>query len=328
MKKILYLLTVLSILSSLTLVESASVFNTASGVVYTDIAFLQTSLVNQNPSTADPGSYVDLLFKIENWGTESAENVTFELLPTYPFSLDPGVSTVNNIGTINGLQSGNDAYLVRYKLKVDKDAVNGDNEIKLKYSDGDGSSYSIVTFNVSVSNSRTDFDIVVQDSTDTSTTMAIANIGANSAYSTIVKIPQQENFRVSGTSASIIGNLDAGDYTLVSFQIVSTSIVNTSDPSKIPPTRMSTNVSMSRNRNITVEISYTDILGIRRTVQKQVSFDITNGTTTSTLQRTQSSSSLLGNGNLTNSGLTYIAIGVVGIVIIVAILKIRKRKKK
>jgi hypothetical protein len=246
--------------------------------------------------------------------------------------LDPGANTVTNLGTINGLQSGNDAYLVRYKLKVDKDALNGNNEIKLKYSDGGGSSYSIVTFNVSVSNPRTDFDVIVQDSTDTSTTMAIANIGANSAYSTIVKIPQQENFRVSGTSASIIGNLDAGDYTLVSFQIVSTSIVNTSDPSKVPPTgsstRMSTNVSMSRNRNITVEISYTDILGIRRTVQKQVSFDITNGTTTSTLQRTQSSSSLLGNGNLTNSGLTYIAIGVVGIVIIVAILKIRKRKKK
>lgn len=320
MKKILYLLTVLSILSSLTLVESASVFNTASGVVFIDMSYLQFTLVNQNPSSADPGGYVDLLFKIENWGTESAENVTFELLPTYPFSLDPGVSTVNNIGTINSLQRGDDAYLIRYKLKVDKDALNGNNEIKLKYSDGGGSSYSIVTFNVSVSNPRTDFDIVVQDST----TLAIANIGSNTAYSVVVKIPQQENFRVTGTSASIIGNLNAGDYTLATFQMVSTtSIANVSNISRRMPPTGAFNVSTSRGKNLTVEISYTDLLGIRRTVQKEVSFDSVSESAKSIIQASQSSTSIIG-----NNGLTYIIIGVSGIVVVVAFLKIRKRKKK
>jgi hypothetical protein len=321
MKKILYLLTILSILSSLTLVESASVFNTASGVVFIDMSYLQFTLVNQNPSSADPGGYVDLLFKIENWGTESAENVTFELLPTYPFSLDPGVSTVNNIGTINSLQRGDDAYLIRYKLKVDKDALNGNNEIKLKYSDGGGSSYSIVTFNVSISNPRTDFDIVVQDST----TLAIANIGSNTAYSVVVKIPQQENFRVTGTSASIIGNLNAGDYTLATFQMVSTtSIANVSNISRrMPPTEATANFTMNREKNLTVEISYTDLLGIRRTVQKEVSFDSVSESAKSIIQASQSSTSIIG-----NNGLTYIIIGVSGIVVVVAFLKIRKRKKK
>jgi hypothetical protein len=327
MKKILYLLVLASILLSSSLAESTSVFNTTSGVIITGISYLRATLVNQDPSPADPGGYVEVLFKIENRGTKNADNASLELIPEYPFSLDPGVSAVTNLGTINGLQIGDNAFLVRYKLKVDKDAVNGDNEIKLKYSDGDGSVYNLVTFNVSVSNPRTDFDVIVQDLTDTSATLAIANIGANTAYSTIIRVPQQENFAVSGTSASVIGNLDAGDYTLVSFQITSTSVANISNPTRIPPTEsptvMSTNVSMNRNKNITVEISYTDTLGIRRTVQKQVSFDITNGTTTSSLQRSQSSASLLGNG-----GLTYIVIGVVGIVIIVAILKIRKRKKK
>lgn len=320
MKKILYLLTVLSILSSLTLVESASVFNTASGVVFIDMSYLQFTLVNQNPPSADPGGYVDLLFKIENWGTESAENVTFELLPTYPFSLDPGVSTVNNIGTINSLQRGDDAYLIRYKLKVDKDALNGNNEIKLKYSDGGGSSYSIVTFNVSLSNPRTDFDIVVQDST----TLAIANIGSNTAYSVVVKIPQQENFRVTGTSASIIGNLNAGDYTLATFQMVSTtSIANVSNISRRMPPTGAFNVSTSGGKNLTVEISYTDLLGIRRTVQKEVSFDSVSESAKSIIQASQSSTSIIG-----NNGLTYIIIGVSGIVVVVAFLKIRKRKKK
>ena len=328
MKKVLYLIIAISILSSITLVEGSSAISTTSGVIFTGVSYLQISLVNQNPSSADPGSYVDLLFKVENMGTENAENVTLELLPEYPFYLDSGVSAVNNLGTVNGLQNGNNAFLVKYKVKVDKDAVNGDNEIKLKYSDGDSLSYSIVTFNVSVSNPRTDFDVIVQDSTATSTTMAIANIGANSAYSTIVRIPQQENFVVSGASASIIGNLDAGDYTLVSFQISTMNIANVSNPSRAPSTgagRFITNPS--NTNNITVEISYTDELGIRRVIQKQVPFNAMSGTSTY-LNRTQSTSSLFGNGNLSSNGLTYIAIGVVGIVIIVAIFKIRKRKKK
>jgi hypothetical protein len=332
MKKLLPLFILVCILTNLNLVESVSgVYNTTSGFVYTEMVYLKTTFVNQNPTSADPGGYVDLLFKIENFGTENAENVTFELLPKYPFSLDPGESAIQELGTIKGLQRGDNAFLLRYKVKVDKDAVDGDSEIKLKYSYGSNTAYSTQAFNVTISNPRTDFEAVVQDSTDTSTTIAIANIGANTAYSTIVKIPQQEDFRVSGISASIIGNLDAGDYTLVSFQIISTNTVNISNPTGIPPTEsqtgMSTDVSMSSNRNITVEISYTDTLGIRRTVQKQVPFDTTSGTTTS-LARTQSSTSLLGNSNLTSSGLTYIVIGIVGIVIIVAILKIRKRKKK
>jgi len=318
MKKILYLLILISILSSSALAQT-NVFNTTSGTVYTDMAYLRATFVNQDPSPADPGAYVNLLFKIENRGTKSAENATLELIPEYPFSLDPGVSAVTNLGTINGLQSGENAFLVKYKLKVDENAVNGDNEIKLKYYAGDGSVYKIATYNVSVSNPRTDFDVIAQDST----TLAIANIGANTAYSVVVKIPKQENFVVSGASASIIGNLDAGDYTLTTFEISSTDTANVSSMRGMPTE--TTNTSMNRERNLTVEISYTDLLGIRRTVQKEVSFGFASGSATSisTIQANQSSTSIIG-----NSGLTYIAIGIVGIVVVVAFLKIRKRKKK
>jgi hypothetical protein len=307
MKKILYLLILISILSSSALAQT-NVFNTTSGTVYTDMAYLQATFVNQDPSPADPGAYVNLLFKIENRGTKSAENATLELIPEYPFSLDSGVSAITNLGTINGLQRGENAFLVKYKLKVDKDAINGDNEIKLKYYAGDGSVYNIATFNISVSNPRTDFDVVVQDST----TLAMANIGANTAQSVIVRIPEQQNFRVNGTSASIIGNLNAGDYTLVTFQLF--------------PVRTS-NISSGGN-NLTVEISYTDTLGIRRTIQKNVSYGFgvggINGNATG--QFTQRGQSSLGISN----SLLYIIIGAVGIVIVVVVVlvKIRTRKKK
>jgi hypothetical protein len=301
MNKAFYLLILVGILSSSTLV-SADAYNTSRGLVYTGMVHLGAAFVNQNPSPANPGEYVDILFKIENRGTNISPNTTVELIPEYPFSLNPGVSSVQNLGTVNALQIGNDAFLVRYKLRVDDDAVNGDNEIKLKYFEGDGSVFNLATFNVSVSNSRTDFDVIAQDST----TLAIANTGNNTASAVIVRIPQQQNFRVNGTSATIIGNLNAGDYTLTTFQIASVRSSNSSIES-----------------NLTVEISYTDTLGIRRTVQNSIPFEfgssgfgnVTGGFT----QRGQTAMS---------NGLWYIVIGVVGIVIVVAFIKFRTRKKK
>jgi hypothetical protein len=317
MKKILYTFVLVSILLNSVIGESISgVYNTTSGLVYTDMVHLKTTFVNQNPTSAVTGEYVDLLFKIENLGTEDAENVTFELLPQYPFSLDPGVSAKQYLGTITGLQRGDNAYLVKYKLKVDKDAVEGDNEIKIKYSYGDGNAYDVQTYNVSVSNSRTDFDIVAQDQS----TLAIANIGANTAQSVIVRIPNQPNYRVNGTSATIIGNLNAGDYTLATFQIISTRASNISSNVSNIPSSISSGPS-----NLTVEISYTDTLGIRRTVDKNVSYGFSvSGFNATGRTFTRTGESLLSVSN----GILYIIIGVVGIVIIVVVIKIRSRKKK
>lgn len=310
---------------NLPLAESSSVYNVSSGDVYTDTVYLDTILVNQDPYPAEPNGYVDLRFKIENRGTESAKNVTVELLPSYPFSLDPGVSATQELGTIQGLQYEDNAYTVNYKVMVNKDAVDDTSQINLKYSYDGGGVYT-QTFDVKVSNPRTDFDVIVQDSTATSTTLAIANIGANTAYSVIIKIPEQENFRVTGTSASILSNLAAGDYTLASFQItsISTAINATTG-------RGSTNATISggtAEKNLSVEISYTDTLGIRRTVQKEV---LSNAIGTVVGQTgTQSTQGGLLQTPI-SSGLMYIGIGVVGITVIVVFLKFRKnikRKKK
>jgi hypothetical protein len=314
MKKILYMLVLTSILSVSVMaqtefsVQDSTPGTTTSSTVITGMSYLKTTFINQDPYPADPGSYVNILFQIENIGTESAENTTVELMPQYPFSLDTGTSSVTNIGTIAGLQTGNNAFQVKYKLRVDDNAINGDNEIKLKVSSGDGSVYKLLSFNISVSNPRTEFAVVAQDST----TLAIANTGANTASSVIVSIPEQKDFRVSGASSTIIGNLNAGDYTLATFQIL--PMVNVS-------ARNFTAASASDN-NITVDISYTDTLGIRRIVELEVPFVFsTSGNVTGTFVRT---SGTVGS----NSGLTYIVIGVVGIVVVVAFIKLRTRKRK
>lgn len=298
MKKQLALLTLTSVLLSMSLAEAAILTDTAVGDIVTDASYLKATLVNQDPTSADPGSYVELLFKLENWGTENAEDVKVELLPEYPFSLDSNVNALKDIGMISGLQTGNNAYLIRYKVRVAEDAIDGDNEIKLKYFSGEGDSYYLKTFNISVDDPKTDIEVVLQDSSSSSTTLAIANIGSNAAYSVIVTIPEQESFRVTGTSSSIIGNLDASDYTLASFELSQTG--RTAD-------------------DLIVEVSYTDLLGIRRSVQKEIPLDFSSSgnITSESMQsiRLQSQSS---------NGLLYIVIGVVGIVVIVLAIKFRK----
>jgi len=329
MKKLLFLLILVGILL-INPVGNTEVLAINATYIATGTA-LKTIFMNQDPYPANPGEYVELLFKVENWGTKKAENVVFELLPEYPFSLDPGVNATKELGTIESLAAGERAYFVKYKVRVDKDAIDGENEIGWEYTYGTTSkSYSVGTFDVTVEDSQTDFDVVVQDSTTSSTTLAIANIGANDAYSVIVRIPDQENFRVTGTSANIIGNLNAGDYTLVSFQITSNAnIANISTTGEnMPPirsfNRTATNISMVSGGNLVVEIAYTDTLGIRRTIQKEVRLDTSGITETGARTRLTQGSQL----QIPSGGLMYIAIGIVGIIVIVVIFKFRRRKKR
>ncbi len=99
------------------------------------------NLVNQIPDPAEPGKYVELRWKVENFGSKDAENVIVELLPEYPFSLDPGISAVQKIGSVWGRQIGEKGVIIFYKVRVDKDAVEGNNQIKLRYSLDNGVSW-------------------------------------------------------------------------------------------------------------------------------------------------------------------------------------------
>ncbi len=325
MKRMLVLL----LLAGVLFVAPVQGATTANNSITSGAVSLKTVFVSQDPYPAEPNSYVNLLFKLENWGTVKAENVVFELVPEYPFSLDQGASAIIELGTVNSLQTNTNAILLRYKLKVDKDAVEGDNEIGIKYGFGDGSFFYVKTFNVSVSNPKTDFDVITQSATSGSTTLAIANIGSNTAYSVIVAIPNQPSFTTQGVSSSIVGNLNAGDYTLASFQLASTSAFNQSNGGRAAFNRSAFQEGNSLNRstpvqgNLLVQISYTDTLGIRRAIQKEVNVgSLAAGTVSSQFSTTGRSSTQL------SDGLTYIAIGVVGIIAVVLFFKLRGRRKK
>jgi len=99
---------------------------------------IEVTMVNHEPDPAEPGRYATVRFKIENNGRENAEDIVLELLPEYPFSLDPGESPVKKIGSVYGKQVGKLGVIVDYRLRVDEQAVEGDTDLELKYKINDG----------------------------------------------------------------------------------------------------------------------------------------------------------------------------------------------
>ena len=87
------------------------------------------TLMNQQPDPADPGSYLELRWSVENYGIDPADSVLFELVPEYPFSLDYGQNATRYLTKIAG--SDDYSYTLYYKVRVDENAVEGNNEIKL-----------------------------------------------------------------------------------------------------------------------------------------------------------------------------------------------------
>jgi hypothetical protein len=223
--------------------------------------------------------------------------------------------------------------------------------ITMEFYDQTGSQQTITsTVGLQISGTTT-FDVVLQTSTSTSTTFAVVNTGANTASSVVVSIPQQPSYSTSGTSSASLGNLDAGDYTLASFQLSSTSSnrttqfpsFNRTGSSNIPP-----NMNFSEGKNmfmnqsfpamtgnqLIVQIAYTDLFGVRQTVQKQV--DLSTGSASGFSSRTGTTTA---SGNFPNgfsgqsqsssssNSIMYIAIGVIGIIIIVAVIQLGRKKK-
>jgi hypothetical protein len=183
----------------------------------------------------------------------------------------------------------------------------------------------------------TDFEIILQESMGGGTTFAVANTGANVASSVIVSIPSQLSYMISGASSVSLGNLDAGDYTLATFQISSVDRENNTQRPDKPSMERPSDINFSRpegfrgpesgSNDLIVEVSYTDLFGVRQTVEKEVDFSSFSSSSVASLSGGKSGLRP-GESSGLDSGTMYIIIGVVGIIVIVAILKIGKRKKK
>jgi hypothetical protein len=96
------------------------------------------------------------------------------------------------------------------------------------------------------------------------------------------------------------------------------------------------NQSFSRmgNNQLIVQIAYTDMFGIRQTIQKQVNLSSGSASGFSSRSTTQGTSGMFPgsfsgqsqSSDLSNS-IMYVAIGVIGIIVVVVVIQLGRKKK-
>ncbi|MBN2457992.1 COG1361 S-layer family protein [Candidatus Woesearchaeota archaeon] len=98
---------------------------------------LIVSLVNQDPDPAVAGDVVEVRVGIENIGGAAAEDVVLEFVPQYPFSTIADEDYTKEVGTLKAHQQEADMRIVKFKVRVDRDATAGEYQLKINtYEDG------------------------------------------------------------------------------------------------------------------------------------------------------------------------------------------------
>jgi hypothetical protein len=223
----------------------------AVGTVTASACALDISMLNQDPYPAIPGDYVKVVFQITGLENPSCGDVTFGLKENYPFYLDPGIENPITIKSGTFQIDYGSFYLAPYKLRVDENTLNGDNPIEVYYSLG--STDIIKDFNISVEDTRADFEVNVKDYdyTTRDLTLEILNTGKTNVKALTLEIPKQEGIEVKGANRVVVGDLDSNEYTTADFEAI------------MPKTKT----------EVTLNILYTDSIDVRREMNTTVSFD-------------------------------------------------------
>ncbi len=213
---------------------------------------LQISMINQDPYPAIQGDYVKVLFKIDGIRNTECGTVTFGVKEDYPISLDPNVE--NPITIKSGIyeKDYNSYYLVPYKLRIDSNALDGENPIEIYYSTRTASNV-VKEFDITVEDVRADFEIHVKDYNyiTKELTFEILNIAESDVEALTLEIPKQDDVSIKGANRIVVGDLDSNEYTTADFEAT------------LP----------DKETTINLNVIYTDSINSRRELQKVVNFD-------------------------------------------------------
>jgi len=212
---------------------------------------IKSTIINQDPYPATPGDYVKVVFQLDGVNNPECTDSIFQIITEYPFSLDSTETSAYNIKDVAYINNYKSTILIPVRLRVDKEALDGDNTLKTALSTiSSGQQYQITNYNISVKDARADFDVILQDYSYATNklVLGVINIGKNDAEALVVRIPAQNTTEIVGNNEKIIGSLAANDDTSVTFD------------------------AAPKAGEIEVELSYNDKLGVRRTFQHTVTF--------------------------------------------------------
>jgi hypothetical protein len=204
-------------------------------------------LLNSTISKIAPMSINTETLRFKNTGTGTVQNAVA--------NIDLSGTNLNSVFSIIGggtqfylgnLKAGDEASIT-FDLAVDIAARPGVYNLPIKIKGLNN--YSSDNYAGLVVAGTTDFEISYQETLG-SFSLNVANVGVNPASAVTVSIPRQKNFSSTGSTSSVLGNLNPGDYTSAIFQIA-----------KIP----------GAGNNLEMEIQYTDTSGTRNKIIKSLS---------------------------------------------------------
>lgn len=216
---------------------------------------IDTVLLNQDPYPAVPGEYVKLVFQVKGIENPECGIIGFDLAEEYPLEFDPGINSTISVASGTFISQEFKTYLLApYKVRVDRQALDGENLIKTRVLRSGGRFNYTENFNLTVEDLRTDFEVNVRsyDPATGDITFEILNVGEHDVEALTVDIPEQTGFKIKGNSRSIVGTLDQNEDTTFSFSGTPTG------------------------NSITLEISYNDQINERRRSTEEVSINLGN----------------------------------------------------
>jgi len=208
-------------------------------------------LLSQDPYPAVPGDYVKLVFQIEDISDSACGDISFELVDKYPISFDPGQESKVSLKSGTYVKDYSTHKIVAFKVRVDSDAVDGDNPIETLLSKGTSIGVESKQFNLNVEDTRADFEIYVKnlDFNTNILSLEVLNIADVDVKSIAVEMLDYPTLTIKGAKTKIIGDLDSNEYTSAEFEI------------------------KPQDTLIPVKIFYTDNAGFRRSVEKNITLD-------------------------------------------------------
>ena len=94
---------------------------------------IRVSMISQTPDPVHPGEYLELRWMVINMGSTPLEDLEFKLVPDYPFELLGADDGIEELGTIQGQQKGEEGVVLYYKVRIAEDASEGVNKLRLMY---------------------------------------------------------------------------------------------------------------------------------------------------------------------------------------------------
>lgn len=252
MKRLLLLLVfILSMSSVLAITQSypeENMSRSSSQIIESPI--VKVSQLKYEPYPVEPGSYFTVWLRVDNIANEDADNVVVEISDLYPFKVD-GERT-KSIGKLASRQS---SVVYFERIRVDDNALEGDNDLEVRINMGGGyqNTYSIQKLKVRVQSVEPLLSISLSSSPAkipqggiSNVSISVQNLDTSTLEDVNVKLVLPSSFIMIGsTSEKKIQRLAPGSARDIDYEVMALAD------------------SESKPYQISLEVSYSDETGVR-----------------------------------------------------------------